>query len=148
MISLVNYISEACCKGKKCRKLDKKVLKQIKDGTYKADKKFIDFLKKNVKESLNESEDNEQLISDFRTWVMDSIDSWIQAADDDDEDMEGLAWSLDTADDYFSNEYEIFLDEYGYDESTEWLDEFNDIIDDYVNSSRDYLEEKYDHWNG
>lgn len=125
----------------KCPNLDKKLLKLMAKGKYKANKKFINYLKKHVKESLNESE-NYDLIDYFRNWVMNTIDSWIQSYDNIDDD-------LDTADDYFSNNFDEFLSEYGYEDSgiDDLTDEMLDIIYNYVESTKEYLENKYsDEW--
>lgn len=153
MKSLQEFILE---KMKKCcAKLDKNKLKLMAAGKYKSDKKFIDFIKKHIKESLvnksviNESEEvPENLLEDFKYWVQNTIDSWIRGYDDDFEDMKRAEEELDTADDYFSNNFEEFLEEYDYEDDVEWNDAFNDIIADYVESSKEYLEETYEHWGG
>ena len=89
----------------------------------------------------------EELIGIFTNWVKESIDSWIQSSDDDPVDMRQLDQDLSTADEYFYNEFDNFIEENGYETDIEWLDEFDDIIENYVQESIEYLEEKYEYWN-
>lgn len=89
----------------------------------------------------------EELIGIFTNWVEESIDSWIQSSDDDPVDMRQLDQDLSTADEYFYNEFDNFIEENGYETDIEWLDEFDDIIENYVQESIEYLEEKYEYWN-
>lgn len=91
---------------------------------------------------------NENLLNDFTNWIQESIDSWIQNSDDCYEDMEQLERDLDIADEYFYNNLDNFTEEYGYDPNIEWSDEFDEIISEYVESSKEYLEDKYDCWRG
>lgn len=149
MKSLQEFILEKKKNKKCCAKLDKAKLKLMATGKYKSDKKFTDFIKKHIKESLlNESEElPENLLDDFKDWVQNTIDSWIQSYYDDFEDMERAANDFETADDYFYNWFDQFLEEYDYDD-VEWDDEFYDIINDYVESSKEYLADTYEHWGG
>ena len=89
----------------------------------------------------------DELIEVFTNWVEESIDSWIQSSDDDPVDMRQLDQDLSTADEYFYNEFDNFIEENGYETDIEWLDEFDDIIENYVQESVEYLEEKYEYWN-
>lgn len=91
---------------------------------------------------------NENLLNDFTNWIQESIDSWIQSSDDCYVDMAQLQEDLDTADEYFYNNLDSFAEEYDYDPDMEWLDEFDNIISEYVESSREYLADTYDCWRG
>ena len=89
----------------------------------------------------------EELIGIFTKWVKESIDSWIQVSDDCEDDMNQLNKDLENAEEYFYDEFESFIDENEYETDIEWLDEFDDIIENYIQESIEYLEEKYEYWN-
>ena len=90
----------------------------------------------------------EQLINLFKEFVENEITDWRFCREDNIEDMEELAKELQTADDYFYNNFENFISDNDLDNDTEWLDEFDEIIENAVEDEESYLYDKYEHWNG
>lgn len=158
MKSLKEYLIRESCSGKKCkpRKFDKKVFDLIRNGKYKFhDKKLKDVFdkaSKNITEKLSADEFEETLqdyIYELEEWVSSSIDDWKTTWDcRDDMDRD-----LDTAQDYFDNNWDDFIDSLDFDgleqadidKIIEKLEEASsDIVDNYVNSTIDYVEDTYD----
>lgn len=151
MKSLQSFIAESM-KGKN-GKLNLKRFKELKalmkdydPKKYKRDPKLNKFFKKNIKESVNE----EDLLDDFETWITDNIDSWIQSCDDEPADLKQIEIDLQRAEDYFWNNIDQFYDEFGYDDvdvEDEYGDKCSEIIQNYVESSLEYLADNYDYWD-
>ena len=77
------------------------------------------------------------LLNDFTNWIQETIDSWVQSSDDCYPDMAYLRENLNNANEYFHNEFDEFTEEYGYE--NKWLDIFENIISNYVESTKHYL---------
>lgn len=93
-----------------------------------------------------------EFLQDYKTWVEDVIDSWVQGADDSYEDMRWLRNDLENAEDYFSNNTEDFYEDYAttnYDAQLEeeCSSEISEIIVKYVESTKKYVADTYEHWN-
>ena len=157
MKDIKTYLSESCS-GKKCkpRKFNKKVFDLIRSGKYKFhDKKLkeiFDKASKSIKEKLSDDE-YEDTLQDFmyelEDWVSSSIDDW-KSCWDGPEDMEN---DLETAQDYFDNNWDEFIDSLDFDGlEQEDIDKIikaleeasSDIIDNYVSETEEYMYDKRD----
>lgn len=157
MKDIKSYLSEACT-GKKCkpRKFNKKVFDLIRSGKYKFHdpklKDAFDKASKKITEKLS-ADEFESTLEDFmyelEDWVSSTIDDWKSYWDGPD-DMER---DLETAQDYFDNNWDEFIDSLDFDGLTKAemnkiikkLEEASsDIIDNYVSETEDYMYDKRD----
>lgn len=151
MKSLMQFIEESMktrnAGGEKLSAKEMKRLKAVakKGKKQKNDPKLAKYFKNDIKES------DENLLNNWRSWVEDTIDSWVQAADDDYDDMAQLRVDLEHAEEYFSNNIGDFYEEFDYGDDVDIEDEYGDdlyeIVQDVVERTIDYLADTYDHWD-
>lgn len=103
MKTLVNFINESLkSKNKKHLNLDKKTLMDIRNHKYNPkNKKFFNTLIKKAKIHENLSNDEfENLLDEYRYYVVSTIDKWSESWEDGDD----MANDLDEADAWFADE--------------------------------------------
>lgn len=142
MKSLSLLINESL-KNSKHNKLEtKKIFKLIKAGKIKVNKNLHDkitaILKK--KHILESQEVDDDFYADYRDWVESAVNEW---EDSWDGDLNAMEQDLDTAEDYFYNEFDTFCDEYGYDDPDYDSDKLSYIVRTVCDEYRSWYSEKY-----
>lgn len=128
MKSLSLFINESL-KNSKHNKLEtKKILKLIKAGKIKVNKNLHDKITARLKKKhiLESQEVDDDFYDDYRSWVESTINEWEDSWDGDRNAMEQ---DLDSAEEYFDNEFDTFCNEYGYDDPDYDSDKLSDIIE-------------------
>ena len=128
MKSLSLFINESL-KNSKHNKLEtKKILKLIKAGKIKVNKNLHDKITARLKKKhiLESQEVDDSFYDDYRSWVESTINEWEDSWDGDRNAMEQ---DLDSAEEYFDNEFNTFCNEYGYDDPDYDSDKLSDIIE-------------------
>ena len=128
MKSLSLFINESL-KNSKHNKLEtKKILKLIKAGKIKVNKNLHDKITARLKKKhiLESQEVDDSFYDDYRSWVESTINEWEDSWDGDRNAMEQ---DLDSAEEYFDNEFDTFCNEYGYDDPDYDSDKLSDIIE-------------------
>ena len=128
MKSLSLFINESL-KNSKHNKLEtKKILKLIKAGKIKVNKNLHDKITARLKKKhiLESQEVDDDFYDDYRSWVESTINEWEDSWDGDSNAMEQ---DLDSAEEYFDNEFDTFCNEYGYDDPDYDSDKLSDIIE-------------------
>ena len=128
MKSLSLFINESL-KNSKHNKLEtKKILKLIKAGKIKVNKNLHDKITARLKKKhiLESQEVDDNFYDDYRSWVESTINEWEDSWDGDHNAMEQ---DLDSAEEYFDNEFDTFCNEYGYDDPDYDSDKLSDIIE-------------------
>ena len=128
MKSLSLFINESL-KNSKHNKLEtKKILKLIKAGKIKVNKNLHDKITARLKKKhiLESQEVDDGFYDDYRSWVESTINEWEDSWDGDPNAMEQ---DLDSAEEYFDNEFDTFCNEYGYDDPDYDSDKLSDIIE-------------------
>ena len=128
MKSLSLFINESL-KNSKHNKLEtKKILKLIKAGKIKVNKNLHDKITARLKKKhiLESQEVDDSFCDDYRSWVESTINEWEDSWDGDRNAMEQ---DLDSAEEYFDNEFDTFCNEYGYDDPDYDSDKLSDIIE-------------------
>ena len=122
------FINESL-KNSKHNKLEtKKILKLIKAGKIKVNKNLHDKITARLKKKhiLESQEVDDDFYDDYRSWVESTINEWEDSWDGDHNAMEQ---DLDSAEEYFDNEFDTFCNEYGYDDPDYDSDKLSDIIE-------------------
>ena len=128
MKSLSLFINESL-KNSKHNKLEtKKILKLIKAGKIKVNKNLHDKITARLKKKhiLESQEVDDSFYDDYRSWVESTINEWEDSWDGHRNAMEQ---DLDSAEEYFDNEFDTFCNEYGYDDPDYDSDKLSDIIE-------------------
>ena len=128
MKALSLFINESL-KNSKHNKLEtKKILKLIKAGKIKVNKNLHDKITARLKKKhiLESQEVDDNFYDDYRSWVESTINEWEDSWDGDHNAMEQ---DLDSAEEYFDNEFDTFCGEYGYDDPDYDSDKLSDIIE-------------------
>ena len=128
MKSLSLFINESL-KNSKHNKLEtKKILKLIKAGKIKVNKNLHDKITARLKKKhiLESQEVDDDFYDNYRSWVESTINEWEDSWDGDSNAMEQ---DLDSAEEYFDNEFDTFCNEYGYDDPDYDSDKLSDIIE-------------------
>lgn len=142
MKSLSLLINESL-KNSKHNKLEaKKILKLIKAGKIKVNKNLHDKITARLKKKhiLESQEVDDDFYDDYRSWVESTINEW---EDSWDGDLNAMEQDLDSAEDYFDNEFDTFCDEYGYDDPDYDSDKLSDIIETVCDEYKNWYSEKF-----
>lgn len=141
MKSLSLLINESL-KNSKHNKLEtKKIFKLIKAGKIKVNKNLHDKITARLKKKhiLESQEVDDDFYDDYRSWVESAVNEW---EDSWDGDLNAMEQDLDSAEDYFDNEFDTFCDEYGYDDPNYDSDKLSDIIETVCDEYRSWYSEK------
>ena len=105
-----------------------RILKLIKAGKIKVNKNLHDKITARLKKKhiLESQEVDDSFYDDYRSWVESTINEWEDSWDGDRNAMEQ---DLDSAEEYFDNEFDTFCNEYGYDDPDYDSDKLSDIIE-------------------
>ena len=128
MKSLSLLINESLKNSKHNRLETKKIFKLIKAGKIKVNKNLHDKITARLKKKhiLESQEVDDGFYDDYRSWVESTINEWEDSWDGDRNAMEQ---DLDSAEEYFDNEFDTFCSEYGYDDPDYDSDKLSDIIE-------------------
>ena len=128
MKSLSLLINESLKNSKHNRLETKKIFKLIKAGKIKVNKNLHDKITARLKKKhiLESQEVDDSFYDDYRSWVESTINEWEDSWDGDRNAMEQ---DLDSAEEYFDNEFDTFCNEYGYDDPDYDSDKLSDIIE-------------------
>lgn len=142
MKSLSLLINESL-KNSKHNKLEtKKIFKLIKAGKIKVNKNLHDKITARLKKKhiLESQEVDDDFYTDYRDWVESAVNEW---EDSWDGDLNAMEQDLDTAEDYFDNEFDTFCDEYGYDDPDYDSDKLSYIVRTVCDEYRSWYSEKF-----
>lgn len=129
-------------KNSKHNKLEtKKIFKLIKAGKIKVNKNLHDKITARLKKKhiLESQEVDDYFYTDYRDWVESAVNEW---EDSWDGDLNAMEQDLDTAEDYFDNEFDTFCDEYGYDDPDYDSDKLSYIVRTVCDEYRSWYSEK------
>lgn len=142
MKSLSLLINESLKNSKHNKVEAKKILKLIKAGKIKVNKNLHDKITARLKKKhiLESQEVDDDFYDDYRSWVESTINEW---EDSWDGDLNAMEQDLDSAEDYFDNEFDTFCDEYGYDDPDYDSDKLSDIIETVCDEYRSWYSEKF-----
>lgn len=142
MKSLSLLINESL-KNSKHNKLEtKKILKLIKAGKIKVNKNLHNKITAKLKKNhiLESQEVDDDFYADYRNWVECTIGNW---QSDWDGNRDAMDQDLDTAEDYFDNEFDTFCDDYEYDDPDYDPDKLSKIVDSVCSVYRSEFEDRY-----
>ena len=142
MKSLSLFINESLKNSKHNKVGAKKILKLIKAGEIKVNKNLHDRITDRLKKKhiLESQEVDDDFYDDYRSWVESTINEW---EDSWDGGLNAMEQDLDTAEDYFDNEFDTFCDEYGYDDPDYDSDKLSDIIETVCDEYKNWYSEKF-----